>query len=155
MDIGSILIGLALALVVGAYIGMPILTKSGKTITVEDRRLSELQAQRDRILNRVQELDMDFTMGKIIEGDYKAERQGLMQRGAEVLKAIDMLVGSSPSQVFQNAPVDEIEAAVARIRGKSSVSSEGHCPSCGAEVQRDDAFCTRCGTSLQFPEGAH
>jgi hypothetical protein len=44
MDIGSILIGLALVLVVGAYIGMPILTKSGKAVTFEDRQLSELQA---------------------------------------------------------------------------------------------------------------
>jgi hypothetical protein len=155
MDIGSILIGLALVLVVGAYIGMPILTKSGKAVTFEDRQLSELQAQRDRILNRVQELDMDYTMGKILEGDYKTERKGLMHKGAEVLKVIDTLVGTSPSQVVHKVPDDEIEAAVARLRGKSSALTAGYCPSCGAEVQHDDAFCTRCGTSLQITEDAH
>jgi hypothetical protein len=154
MDIGSILIGLALALVVGAYIAMPLLAKSGKAVTVEDRQLSELQAQRDRILNRVQELDMDYTMGKILEGDYKAERGSLMQKGAEVLKVIDDVVGSSPSQVVQHGPDDEIEAAVARLRGKTSTVAAGDCPSCGADVQLDDAFCTRCGISLQVTEDA-
>ena len=153
MDIGSILISLALALVTGAYIGMPILIKSGKAVSVEDRQLSEFQAQRDRILNRVQELDMDYTMGKILEGDYSRERQGLMQQGAEVLKAIDALVGSASSPVSYKDPDDEIEAAVARLRGKSSTSTAGYCPSCGAEVQRDDAFCTRCGTSLKIADG--
>jgi hypothetical protein len=152
MDIGSILISLALALVVGTYIGIPILTKSGRAVTVEDRRLSELQAQRDRILNRVQELDMDFTMGKILDADYKSERASLMQQGAEVLKTIDALVGGTPVPDSKAAPDDEIEAAVARLRGKSPVSSAGYCPSCGAGVQSGDAFCTHCGTSLQATE---
>jgi hypothetical protein len=155
MDIGSILIGLALALLVAAYIGRPILVKSGRVVTVEDRRLSELQAQRDRILNRVQELDMDFAMGKVLESDYRLERQGLIMQGAEVLKAIDMLVGSSPSLVSSAATEDEIEAAVARLRGKSRASTDGYCPSCGAEVQNEDAFCTSCGTSLQMSQGAN
>jgi hypothetical protein len=152
MDIGSILIGLALALVVAAYIGMPILVKGGMAVTVEDRKLSELQAQRDRILTRVQELDMDFSMGKILEQDYKMERQGLMAQGAKVLKTIDVLVGISPVQQSALTPEDEIEAAVTRLRGKKEIDSDSYCPSCGAEVQQDDAFCTRCGASLQPAE---
>ncbi len=152
MDIGSILVGLALALVVGAYVGLPILSKGGRAVTVEDRQLSELQAQRDRILNRVQELDMDFAMGKLLENDYRAERGGLMQRGAEVLKTIDELVGVASRPAVRAIPDDEIEAAVARLRGKSPAISPGYCPSCGAEVQANDAFCTRCGTSLQRVE---
>lgn len=152
MDIGSILIGLALLLVVGAYIGMPILSKTGKAVTVEDRQLSELQAKRDRILNRVQELDMDFTMGKILEADYKLERQSLMKQGAEVLKNIDALIGSTPSAAEGVRTGDEIEAAVARLRGKPISPTGIFCPSCGAGVQEGDAFCVRCGTSLQVSE---
>lgn len=154
MDFGSILIGLALAVAVAAYIGQPILAKSGRAVTVEDRQLSELQAQRDRILSRVQELDMDFTMGKILDQDYQRERGSLMTRGAEVLKAIDEMVGSSHAPALQAAPVDDIEAAVARIRGKSISGAAAFCPSCGAEVQSGDAFCTRCGSTLQATGGA-
>lgn len=150
MDIGSVLIGLALAIVVGAYIGLPILVKGGKAVTVEDRQLSELQATRDRILNRLQELDMDYSMGKILEKDYRDERQGLMGKGAAVLKAIDSLIGQAPDSSRETAADEEIEAAVTRLRGKTSRPDLGYCPSCGIEIQRDDAFCTRCGTSLQI-----
>ncbi len=146
MDIGSILIGLALALLVAVYIGRPILQKSGQTVSGEDRKLSELQAQRDRVLNRLQELDMDFAMGKLLEQDYRAERDGLMLQGAEILRAIDSLVGAMPDPGTGQG--DEIEAEIARIRGKGKPTGGGFCPHCGAEVQAGDAFCTRCGTSL-------
>lgn len=155
MDIGSILMGLALALLAAAYIGRPLVVKSGLAVSVEDRHLSELQAQRDRILNRLQELDMDFAMSKIIEEDYRVERQTLMLNGAEVWKAIDLLGGSSPNLVKNISPEDEVEAAVARLRGKTAIITGGYCPSCGTEVQMGDAFCTSCGTSLQVAEGAN
>jgi len=154
MDIGSILMGLALVLLVIAFIGRPLVVKSGLAVSVEDRQLSELQAQRDRILNRLQELDMDFTMSKIIEIDYRLERQSLMLEGSDVFKAIDSLVGSSARPVMSVSPEDEVEAAVARLRGKSATAIDGYCPSCGSEVQKGDAFCTSCGTSLQVAEDA-
>jgi hypothetical protein len=153
MDIGSILIGLALALMAGAYIGRPLLMHAGQAVSAEDRRLSELQAQRDRILNRLQELDMDFAMKKLLEQDYRQERQALMLEGTQVLKAIDLFFGSAPGLVKGASPDDAIEAAVANLRAKGAVPRAGYCPSCGAEVQDGDAFCTRCGTSLQFAEG--
>jgi hypothetical protein len=146
MDIGSILMGLALALLVAVYIGRPILQKTGQTVSGEDRRLSELQAQRDRILNRLQELDMDFAMGKLLEQDYRSERDALMVQGAEILKAIDSLVGALPDP--GTGQVDEIEVEIARIRGKGRPTVGSFCPHCGTEVQEGDAFCTRCGTSL-------
>jgi hypothetical protein len=155
MDIGSILIGLALALLVAAYISRPLLMKGGQAVTMEDRQLSELQAKRDRILNRLQELDMDFAMGKILEEDYQLDRQALMTQGADVLKAIDVLIGGAPSQAKDADAEDEIEAAVARLRGKDKPLASGYCPSCGNAVQQGDAFCTRCGTSLQAVEGAN
>ena len=152
MDIGSILIGLAILFLVGAYIGQPLIVKGGRKVTQEDRKLSELQAQRDRILNRLQELDMDFAMGKVPETDYQMERSGLMQTGADTLKAIDEVTGGISVPV--NKAEDDIEAAVARIRGKEPGSKDGFCPACGAEVQQGDAFCTRCGQTLKVVEGA-
>jgi uncharacterized Zn finger protein (UPF0148 family) len=59
-----------------------------------------------------------------------------------------MLVGSLPVGSEDVDPGDEIEAAVARLRGKSMISADTHCPSCGVEVQQGDAFCTQCGVSL-------
>ena len=151
MDFGSIMIGLALLILVGAYIGQPLIVKGGRKVTGEDRKLSELQAQRDRILNRLQELDMDYAMSKILESDYQQERSALMQTGADTLKAIDELTGSLPAPTDETE--DEIEAAVARLRGKERELVGGFCPSCGTEVQDGDAFCTRCGHTLEVSVG--
>jgi len=57
MDIGSILIGLAVVAVVVVYILQPILLREGQAVTAEDRRLSQLKADRDRTINMVKELD--------------------------------------------------------------------------------------------------
>ncbi|TFH37523.1 MAG: zinc ribbon domain-containing protein [Anaerolineales bacterium] len=153
MDIGSILIGLALALLVAAFLGRPLLMHGGQDVTPEDRHLSELQAQRDQVLTQLQELDMDYAMSKIIPEDYKLERQGLMRQGAEVFKNIDTLTGLIPAPVLSESPGDAIEAAVASLRGAARASSAGFCRSCGAEAQLGDIFCTRCGKSLQVVEG--
>jgi hypothetical protein len=149
MDLGSILLGLALALIVGVILVRPLLAHSGEGVSESERRLSMYQAERDRILNRLQELEMDFTMGKVIEGDYARERQELMREGAEVLRQMDALGGDEmPTGESLDA---RVEAAISGARAKTQ-RRDGFCPNCGAEVQAGDLFCTRCGQAIQEAE---
>jgi hypothetical protein len=149
MDIGSLLIGLALAIAVAAYIIRPLVEGSGEKITEVDRRLSELQAERDRVLTRIQELDMDFAMGKILEDNYRTQRDELMLYGAQVLKELDLSAGLESTPAEPVRLEDEIESAVARIRGSGAGISSAFCPSCGEAVQEGDQFCTHCGSPLK------
>ncbi len=77
---------------------------------------SALLAERDRILNSLQELDFDYAMGKIPEEDYPEQRLALVKSGAEVLRRLDDLQ-AGPSQVSH---IDDqearLEAAVAARR---------------------------------------
>src|SRR5665648_536644 len=91
MDIGSILAGLALTLLTVAFVALPFLQHRGKGITEAERLSSELQAGRDRVLNNLHELEMDFNTGKILEEDYRDQRQALMKEGAGILRRIDVL----------------------------------------------------------------
>ncbi len=152
MDIGSILIGLALAIAVAAYIIRPLVQGGGEKVTEIDHRLSELQAERDRVLTRIQELDMDFAMGKILEKNYRSQRDELMLYGAQVLKELDSLAGLEGTSTEPVRLEDEIESAVARLRGSRAAESSAFCPSCGEAVQAGDRFCTHCGTSLKQEE---
>jgi hypothetical protein len=154
MDIGSILIGLALAIAVAAYIIRPLVVGGGEKVTEIDHRLSELQAERDRVLSRIQELDMDFAMGKVLEQDYRGQRDELMLYGAEVLKELDAMVGLEASPVEPVSVEDEIESAVARIRRAGGSQGSGFCPACGEAVLIGDRFCTHCGTSLKTGEAS-
>ena len=93
MDLGSILVTLAIAIIVVGFVARPIIEKRGYAVTEANRRLSALQAQRDQILTVLQELDMDQAMGKIQGKDYEAQRSDLVSRGAAVLKELDRLSG--------------------------------------------------------------
>jgi len=148
MDIGSILAGLALTLLTVAFVAIPLIQHRGKGVTDTERLSSELQAGRDRVLNSLQELEMDFNTGKILEEDYREQRQALMKEGAGILRRIDVLNAGGEVSPEGNEIDDEIEAAIAQIRSEKEDGDGGFCPSCGSEAKADDLFCVRCGNTL-------
>ena len=148
MDVGSILIGLAVVAVVVVYILQPILLHEGQAVTDEDRRISQLKADRDRTINMVKELDMDHAMNKIPKSDYQAQRSELMSHGAAILREIDELGGLDEPESVQDLDM-EIEAAVSRLRHSQGDEVSHFCPACGETVQAEDQFCTHCGEALQ------
>lgn len=152
MDLGSILIGMSLAIVVAAYIVKPLIQHEGHLVTEVDRHLSELQAERDRVLSRIQELDMDFTMGKLLEADYHFLRDELVLRGAQVLKELEAEAGTDIADSQVARLEDEIEASVANIRTKGDPEAIEFCTSCGERLQPGDRFCTHCGTLVRSGE---
>jgi hypothetical protein len=91
MDIGSIFLILGLFILVGLFVARPFLERKAVSVTLEDHQVSSLLAERDQILNALQELDFDFTLGKIPEADYPGQRRALLQRGADILRQLDSL----------------------------------------------------------------
>ena len=171
MDIGAILILLALLIGVGLYLAAPLMSKSTRRVTEESQEGSTLMAKRDRVINALQELDFDFKLGKIPDEDYPAQRAELLQEGADVLKKLDALkAGSLPgpdaearlekavaarradsaAQAAKSEPVsdDEIESMLAARRKERSAKSSGFCPRCGKPVLTTDKFCPNCGKAI-------
>jgi hypothetical protein len=107
MDIGSIFLILGLFVLVGLFIARPILERKAVSLSQEDHQVSSLLAERDQILNALQELDFDFTLGKIPEADYPSQRGALLQRGADILRQLDAL--------RSEANHDDAEAREARL----------------------------------------
>jgi len=89
MDLGAILLLLALLLGVGLYLAAPLMGKPTRHALQETQEVSSLMAERDRIINALQELDFDFKLGKIPEEDYPVQRAELLYIGAIVLKKLD------------------------------------------------------------------
>jgi hypothetical protein len=152
MDIGSIFAGFALALLTVAFVALPFLQNRGKVTTEAERQSSKLQASRDRVLDRLQEMDIDFGMGKILDEDYRVQRQALLKEGADILRRIDALKEGGHVRPEGTDIDDEIEAAVAQIKSERKDRSGGFCPACGSEVKAGDLFCIRCGNTLSEVE---
>jgi hypothetical protein len=157
MDIGSILIILALLIVVVGFIARPILEKRGVSVTDSSRKISALQADRDQVLMVLQELDMDHTMGKILTEDYDAQRPSLVARGARILRELDQLGALTATTIKSNGHEDQdmdavIEAEIMRRRKTPTDKSAGFCSQCGNALQVGDRFCTSCGAKVELVE---
>ncbi len=172
MTLGSIFLILAVIVLVGMFVYAPFMARSRRSPAVETPQVSALKAERDRVINALQELDFDFNLEKIPADDYSAQRAALLQKGADILRSLDELapVTSSNSDAesrIEKAIVsgradmaasasaaaevsdDDVESMLASRRKERKDKSAGFCPKCGKAVTVADKFCPSCGKSLQ------
>jgi zinc-ribbon domain len=172
MDLGAILVLLALLVGVGLFLAAPLMRRLPRGYSQQSPEASSLLAERDRVINALQELDFDFKLGKIPEEDYPGQRTALLHRGAEILRRLDELqpvAGSgrrsdldASAQIEQAAAAgradaaematpltdDRIESMLAARRAGRTAKSAGFCPRCGKPVLVSDRFCPNCGKAL-------
>jgi rubrerythrin len=136
----------------------------------ETHEVSALKAERDRVINSLQELDFDFNLGKIPAGEYPDQRAALLQKGANILRKLDELAPVASSTVNAEARIEkataagradsgaqtpipadndeDLESMIAARRKEHKSQSAGFCPKCGKSVLVSDKFCPSCGKSL-------
>ncbi len=125
MDLGSLFLILALALLVGMILSQPFMKIKDNTKLVHERKTADqvdhqrsmLLAEHERVLTALQELDFDHTLGKIPGEDYPNERSALLNHGADILRQLDEL---QPANGSKSSAEQRIEAAVAARRADSN-----------------------------------
>jgi len=153
---------------VAFFLAAPLMRGASPHSAHESPEISTLLAERDRVINALQELDFDFKLGKVPEDAYPGQRSELLQRGAAILKSLDMLspgvssggtaqaeagsrieraaaAGDGPGKALAD---DRIESLLAARRAARRSKSAGFCPRCGKPVLTSDRFCPNCGKSL-------
>jgi len=140
MPLGTYLLALALFLVLGLVIALPLFDRRRPAIKPMSRRES-LQHERQDIIRAIREIDFDHRTGKINDDDYKRVREEYVQRGAAVLRELNSL---------EEVNIDEvIETKVAALRKTQDASDSKHCTKCNAIVSDTDKFCPQCGHALK------
>ena len=124
MDVPSLFLILAVALLVGVFISRPFANRrsaSEKLIRPaaeeNDIRRSTLLAERDRILMALQDLEFDYTLGKIPAETYPMQRTDLLTNGAAVLRQLVELAGTTATTSAEA----RLEAVVAARRADAVV----------------------------------
>jgi hypothetical protein len=168
MQLTALFFTLAILILVAIYLYAPFMERRARRVTEEEHELSALMAERDRVINSLQELDFDFKLGKIPEEDYPTQRSSLLQKGADILRRIDSLAPQPASAQDADARIekaiasrradaavarveisdDDVESMVAARRKARKEKSSGFCPKCGKPVMVSDRFCPSCGKSL-------
>jgi DUF438 domain-containing protein len=172
MDIGAIFITLAVLVLVALFIFAPVMKRKQKQKHVqEEHEISSLLAENERILNALQELDLDNNLGKIPAEDYPSMRKDLMKKGVSVLHQLEEYQLASTSQDAEkyieatiaarraDAGMDpnpdgteedeELEALIAKRKNSQKAKSAGFCPKCGNPILVSDTFCPKCGNTLK------
>jgi len=178
MDIGTIFLLLALVVLVGFFIARPFLSRRPAPArrTADRQQLPNLKAEHKRVIQALQELDFDYSLGKVPEEDYPSQRNDLLQQGVEVLQKLDAIqpkpaaaqtadrleqalvarrkalsqAAADAVTARQNEDLEVLISARRRARNGSSPreKSIGFCPHCGKPIQKSDRFCPKCGTEL-------
>ena len=133
MDIGSLLLGLALLLGIAFIVARPLLEQSAPP-EAPARPADDLVSHREQVLTQLRDLDFDHAMGKINQEDYTAQRAQLVAEGVAILKQLDALGVGQPASAQPAAglaPDDAIEAAVAQLRARRAAADRP------APAQRD------------------
>lgn len=171
MDLGAFFLILLVLLAVATFVIWPF-ARHWRGQIESNQEVSTLLAERDRILNAIQELDFDNSLGKIPAGEYPGQRKALLQAGADVLRQLDarnqpiyMTEGaraeiqekqgvkalteavavaaySSPTSLLSD---EDIEELIAKRRAVRKEKTGGFCPKCGKPFLQSDQFCACCG----------
>ena len=167
MDINALFFTLAILVFVGMYLYTPLVERRARRVTEEEHELSTLLAERDRVLNSLQELDFDFKLGKIPGEDYPLQRASLLQKGADILRKLDEItpdnaqletetqieraITERPSMITnakRGLSDEDLESMIAARHRTHKEKSAGFCPNCGKPVLVSDRFCPACGKAL-------
>ncbi len=168
MQIAAILFTLAVFILVAMYLYAPFMERRTRRVTEEEHELSALLAERDRVINALQELDFDFNLGKIPGEDYPTQRAGLLQKGADILRKIDSFSPQTASAQDEESRLekaiaarradgavakpeitdDDLETMISSRRQNRKEKTGGFCPKCGKPILSTDRFCPSCGKSL-------
>lgn len=125
MSIEGLVLSLIIALITVAIVASP-LWQRGTALAAEDMLLQKqrerLLVYYERVLTNLRDLDEDYSTGKMQAADYETEREEAVQRGVQVLKAMDdlgqhhLIVSSSDQATLDHAIDDAIEQAIAAHR---------------------------------------
>lgn len=168
MELASIFFLLAVLILVGMYLYAPFVARPRRANEAEQHELSASLAERDRIINALQELDFDHSLGKIPAEDYPRQRAELIRKGVDVLRRVDALSLSPTALGRRNGREDEARtrlehaAAARRADGNAlldapvlsgAVRSDDDIESMlsarrGQRTEKSAGFCPRCGQAI-------
>jgi hypothetical protein len=127
MSLEGVVFGLIILLAALIWIGTPLFRRQigrGSDDALLQKQRERLLLIYERVLTNIRDLDEDHTTGKMQTTDYETERETWVQRGIQVLKAMDRLneqqtfTAAQDDDAIDQAIDDEIEQAIAAFRAK-------------------------------------
>jgi len=143
MDIGSLLIVIALFILVVSYLASPFASQDIKELSDYERTGYLLESQRKAVLQSITELEFDLEIKKVTEDVHKIEREKLLSQAEKIYHELDLLLSNELSVSTD----DELEKQIEKY--KESKALNLFCSNCGESIIKKDKFCGECGEEIQ------
>lgn len=165
----NIIIILIITVFVAIYIALPFFFRrkeldtfpSESEVAHQDpiiEKLKNLNNQKDSLYAAIKDIEFDYGLGKLSQEDYQELNAKYKNEAASVLKEID----SIEKEGGVNTLDQELEQEILAYRKSSTISDSDieneisafrannqNCPSCGAEYNSEDSYCSKCGAKVQ------
>lgn len=151
MEIGSLIIVLLLFFLSGLFVLRPFLVKTESRGRAGTTVRDSLVAEKERLLQAIEEIDLEFELEKISSAEHTRNRDLLMVEAADILNELDKLPKSKSGKKKKTAPVqdeDTLEKMIADRRKQLKNDQSVKCPHCDETVEKGAQFCSHCGGAL-------
>lgn len=123
MGIASLFLFLALLVLVALFVARPLLQSGSATEDALDEKASWLEAEYERVLDALAELDTDWELGKVPEDIYRPQREQLVVKGAAALRALEkagVITEKEMTHAANELSDTKLEAMIAARKIKSA-----------------------------------
>jgi len=139
MEIGSLILLIALLIIVGVYVYSPVINGEYHELSQERKNLILIESQQKAVLKSLVDLDFDFEIGKISSEDHQLNRVGLLLRAETIYQKISNI----QANISLNISDTQIEKKIKNY--KNSLSQISNCSECGLPIFTSDKYCGECG----------
>lgn len=127
MSYEGLFVSFVMAAAVALVIALPLLRRDTQRPHSNAQARDRLLTYYERVLTNIRDLDEDYATGKMLDTDHAAERELWMERGIQVLRALDELDAGSLTLQIDEAAVDEavddaLEAAIRAYKNQGRVT---------------------------------
>lgn len=152
----EILIAVAITLLVLGFVGIPLLRERKLqedvlAVDEEDTEVGRLLAQKETALTAIRELEFDYAVGNLSDGDYRELKDRYEKKAIAILRTLDEV--SVPSANGHHAAQSKRAVKATRERRGERQTDEWQdwlsCPECSGPYSDGDRFCAACGATLE------
>lgn len=163
----TVVLALLLSSAAVAFVLWPILRRDAPLMSVEDDRLAELLARKDRALRSIKELEFDHQVGKLSDEDYARFYERLSRQAILLIQQVEKI---TPATTELDAALEEEIAQLRRVQATTRLPTEiaqgepaaesmaihanGETAASNTQSPSDipvvqTRFCTECGTKVE------
>lgn len=143
-------VALALLLVAVAAVLQPVLapevepTEEGP----DAEALGAKEEEKERVLESIRDLDMDFATLKLSADDYQRLRSHQVAEAGRLILEIESSEPASASPSGAGSTLTATDESPRDAEDPAEAAPDPSCPACGLRHYSGDRFCRLCGTTL-------